>query len=261
MLAPVAHGQEVNLGLDYTMDSDDKLAQALNNPLASVISVPFQNNFDYGGGRNDRGFRYSMVAQPVVPFKLNENLNLITRTVIPFASLQGVLPTTQAGLGDTVQSLWLSPSKPTSWGLIWGAGPALLYPTATNRFTGARQYAAGPTGVAVVIRGPFLGLLLANQLWSVSPVPEGRARVNQTFIQSAFAYTSPQRTTYFVSTESTYNATIGKWTVPLQLGVNQLIRIGNTPFQLGGLARYYATTPAGGPKWGFQLRLTLVFPT
>ena len=102
--------------------------------------------------------------------------------------------------------------------------------------------------------------MLANQVWAVSGVPDNQLRVNQTFVQSALAYTNAQRTTFFVSTESTYNATVDRWTVPVQLGVNQLLRIGSQPFQVGGLVRYYAETPPGGPKWGFQLRLTLVFP-
>ena len=242
------------------MNTDEQLAQQLNNPLASVISVPIQNNFDYGLGRNEQGFRYTLVAQPVVPFKLSNDWNLITRTVIPFATVDRVFPNSETGLGDIVQSLWFSPARQTNWGLTWGVGPAILYPSATNRFLGGRQWAAGPTGVAVVTRGPWLGLLLANQLWSLGGTPEGRQQINLTFVQAALAYTTQTRTTFFVSTESTYDYTTRRGTVPLQLGINQLLRIGGVPFQLGGLVRYYVDTPAGGPTWGFQLRLTLVFP-
>ncbi len=222
--------------------------------------MPIQNNFDYGLGRNNDGFRYTLVAQPVLPFKLSDDWNLITRTVIPYASIERVFPHHESGLGDTVQSAWLSPARPTSWGLTWGVGPAILYPTATNRFTGGRQWAVGPTGVAVITRGPWIALLLANQLWSLGNTPEGRAEINQTFVQAALAYTTPTRTTFFASTESTYDYTAHRGTVPLQLGMHQLLRVGGVPFQLGGLARYYVDTPSAGPKWGFQLRLTLVFP-
>lgn len=259
-VAAPAFGAELPFPLDYEMDADDKLAQQLNNPVADLISVPLQNNFEFGGGRDDNAFRYSLVAQPVVPFHLNADWNLITRTIIPFAHLDGVFPNTESGLGDILQAFWFSPSRPTSWGLTWGVGPAALYPTATNQLIGADQWGAGPTAVGVLTKGPFLALLLANHVWGVGDVPADQARVNQSFIQSALAYTSPQRTTYFVGTESFYSATFGRWTIPLQIGVNQLLRIGSQPFQLGGLVRYYAEVPTGGPKWGFQLRLTLVFP-
>lgn len=260
LLMARAWSDELPFPLEYEMDADDKLAQQLNNPVADLISVPFQNNFDYGGGRNEQGFRYSLVAQPVVPFHLNTDWNLITRTIIPFAHVERVFPNQESGLGDILQAFWFSPSTPTSWGLTWGLGPAALYPTATNKLIGADQWGAGPTGVGVLTKGPFLALLLANHVWAVGGVPAERERVNQSYIQSALTYTSPQRTTYFVSTESTYNANSGRWIVPLQLGLNQLLRVGGQPFQLGGLVRYYAETPPGGPKWGFQLRLTLVFP-
>jgi hypothetical protein len=208
------------------METDEQLAQQLNNPLASLISVPIQNNFDYGLGQNDRGFRYTLVAQPVLPFKLSNDWNLITRTVIPYAHIERVFPNHESGLGDTLQSLWLSPARPTDWGLTWGVGPAILYPTATNSFTGGRQWAAGPTGVAVVTRGPWIGLLLANQIWTLGDTPQGRAPINQTFVQAALAYTTETRTTLFMSTETTYDYTARQGTVPLQLGVNQLVRVG-----------------------------------
>ena len=124
---------------EVQLSPDDQLAQQLNNPIANLISVPIQTNFDYGGGRTDRGFRYSLVAQPVLPFRLNDRWNLITRTVIPFAHVDGVFSGPKTGLGDTLQAFWFSPQRPTSWGLTWGVGPAVLYPTATSNFTGSRQ--------------------------------------------------------------------------------------------------------------------------
>ena len=125
--------KESDVPLDYAMDSKDKLAQQLNNPLANLITVPIQNNFDYGGGRDDKGFRYTLVAQPVLPFTLNKEWNLITRTIIPFAHVDNVFPSSESGVGDIVQSLWFSPSRPTEGGLIWGVGPAVLYPTRDQR--------------------------------------------------------------------------------------------------------------------------------
>jgi hypothetical protein len=260
MVALPAAAQDSDIPLDYAMSSEDKLAQQLNNPLANLISVPIQNNFDYGGGRDDDGFRFTLVTQPVIPFELNKDWNLITRTVIPYAHVSNVFPSTEGGLGDSVASLWFSPAKPTAGGWILGAGPAILVPTATNRLLGNGQWGGGPTGVAVLVRGPWTGLVLGNYIWGAGSAYDGRDSVNQGFLQLALAYTMPTRTTVFTSTESVYAHNDRQWTVPLQLGVNQLLRIGGQPLQLGGLVRYYAEAPQGGPDWGFQLRVTLVFP-
>lgn len=118
----------------------------------------------------------------------------------------------------------------------------------------------GPTVVAVLTQGRWIGLLLANQLWSLGGTPDTRQPINQSFVQAALTYTTPTRTTLFVSTETTYDYSAHQATVPLQLGVNQLVRLGRVPFQIGGPARYYAETLPGGPKWGFQIRPTFVLP-
>jgi hypothetical protein len=240
----------------YTGDA--ALAQALNNPLANLISVPFQNNFDYGGGRGS-AFRYTLNVQPVIPFALNENWNLITRTILPFQHVERVFPEHENGFGDVVQSFFLSPSRPVN-GITWGVGPVLLYPTATNGMIGARQWGAGPTGVVLKQSGPWLFGTLANHLWSMGGVTDGRARVNATFLQPFVTYTFPSQTTLFLNTEALYDWTSENWLVPINAGVNQLVRIGGQAVQLGAGIRYFAESPAGGPDWGFRLNLTFVFP-
>jgi hypothetical protein len=123
------------------MDTDEQLAQELNNPLARLITVPMQNNFDYGLWRNNEGFRYTLVAQLVLPSKLSDDWNLITRTVIPYASIERVFSITSPASGTPCRAC--RARRPMSWGLAWGVGPAILYPTATNRFTGVRQFRFG----------------------------------------------------------------------------------------------------------------------
>jgi len=138
LLGARAWGEELPFSLDYEMDAEDKLAQQLINPVADLISVPFQNNFDYRGGQGGKGFRYTLVTQPVVPFHLNENWNLITGATIPFADLPRVFPNApdeaigldsggpfanvqqvsrETGLADSALSLFLSPKEPTSSGI------------------------------------------------------------------------------------------------------------------------------------------------
>ena len=259
-VAVPAIAQDAKVPLDDAMMSEDQLAQQLNNPLANLITVPIQNNFDYGLGPNGDGSRYTLVAQPVLPFELNEDWNLITRTVIPYARVSDVFPSTESGFGDIVASMWLSPSRPTSGGLIWGVGPAILLPTASNDRLGNDQWGGGPTAVAVLVRGPWTSLVLGNYIWGAGSAPAGRDKVDAGFLQLALAYTTPARTTLFASTESLYNGNDKQWTVPLQLGVNQLLQVAGRPLQVGGLVRYYAEAPQGGPDWGFQIRVTLIFP-
>jgi hypothetical protein len=117
-----------------------ELAKKLSNPVAALISVPIQNNFDFGAGPNGDGFQYKVNIQPVIPMTLNENWNLISRTILPYVYQENVIGTgSQSGLSDTVQSLFLSPKAPTSGGWIWGAGPVLLLPTATDDLLGTEK--------------------------------------------------------------------------------------------------------------------------
>jgi hypothetical protein len=128
--------------------AEANLAKQLQNPIANLISVPFQNNFDYGGGVQGQGSQYTVNILPVLPFRLTPNWNLIVRTIVPITEAVHVQPTEVSGLGDVVQSFFFSPAQPVG-GLIVGVGPAFLYPTATNNRIGANQWGAGPTAVVL----------------------------------------------------------------------------------------------------------------
>jgi hypothetical protein len=144
------------------------LAQQLANPVAALISVPFQLNYNSDIGPADDGRQWVLNIQPVIPFSLNEDWNLISRTILPIVGQEDIFPGagSQTGLGDTVQSLFFSPVAPTSGGWIWGAGPVFLLPTGTNRLLTTDKWGVGPTAVALRQQGPWTTGLLGNHIWS-----------------------------------------------------------------------------------------------
>ena len=164
-----------------------ELAKKLANPIASLISVPFQNNTFYGIG-SLKGTQNIMNFQPVVPFKINENLNLITRYIIPIVTQYNITGenASQSGLGDATISAFLSPSN-TKKGVTWGVGPAFLVPIATNMYLGTGKFGIGPTAVVLKQANGFTYGALANQIWSVAGQSD-RAAVSQLFVQPFFTY-------------------------------------------------------------------------
>lgn len=240
--------------------SDDDLAMQLVNPVASLISMPLQNNFDWGAGPDGDGFQYRINIQPVIPFTLNEHWNLISRTILPYIDQEDVIGnTSQAGFSDTVQSLFFSPKSPTAGGWIWGAGPAFLLPTASDDLLGTEKWGTGPTAVFLRQENGWSYGMLANHIWSFAG-EDSRDEVNATFLQPFLTYTTDTHTTLSLNTESSYDWVNSQWTMPINLGVSQLLKIGGSPiqFQLGG--RYYAETPDNGPDWGLRFTVTFLWP-
>lgn len=244
-------------------DTQD-MAMQLSNPIANLITVPFQFNYDTGfdGPGDGDGHRLNLNIQPVVPVAINKDWNLIIRTILPVNYQDDLIldaDSTQFGLGDTVQSFFFSPNARGPGGLIWGVGPVFLWPTATNDSLGSEKWGMGPTGVALIQKGPWTYGLLANHLWSFAG-DDDRNDVNATFLQPFLTYTTSKALTFFLNTESTYNWDAEEWTVPINIGANQLLLMGNQPIQVGGGFRYYADAPDGGPDWGIRLSVVFLFP-
>jgi hypothetical protein len=247
-------------GGDEGKDQSVEMAKTLANPIGALISVPFQNNFDFGGGPNGDGFQYKLNLQPIVPITLNQDWLLISRTILPVVYQENIVGTSsQGGLADTLQSFFLSPVKPTQHGWIWGAGPALLLPTATDDLLGAEKWGAGPTAVVLKQQNGWTYGALANHIWSFAGESD-RAEVNATFLQPFVSFTTKKATTFTLNSESTYDWANDQWTVPLNFMVQQLVKIGKQPVALVAGARYYADKPADGPEWGLRFAVIFLFP-
>jgi hypothetical protein len=235
------------------------LAKQLSNPVASLISVPIQMNLDQGAGAD--GLKTTVNIQPVVPVSLGANWNVIVRTIVPIIYEHDIVPSKSDdfGLGDIVQSFFFSPKKPGPSGIIWGLGPAMLYPSATDQALGGGKWGVGPTAVLLKQAGKSTFGLLANQIWSVAGKAD-RADESAMFLQPFYSYTTASATTFGINTETTYDWKGDHWVVPINLTVAQLTRMGKQPVQIGIGARYYAEKPEGGPDWGARLTLTFLFP-
>jgi len=246
----------------HAQSGDAGLAQELTNPLADLVTVPIQMNFDRRIGPADDGSRLTTNVQPVIPFKGPGDWNLISRTIVPVVYQNDVVPGagSQFGLGDTNLTLFLSPKRPTAGGLLWGAGPVFLLPTATDPKLGSKKWAAGPAAVGLVMRGPWTVGILANHTWSFAG-DDARPDISNTFVQPFLAYTWPSAWTAAVQSETTYNWEVKKWSVPINVALSKLVRFGKLPVSLQAGVGYWADSPDAGPKGlRFRLQANIVLP-
>lgn len=241
---------------------ETSLAMQLSNPVAALISVPLQLNYDQDIGAADDGERWLLNVQPVIPFDLNDDWNLISRTILPLVRQSDVFPGagTQTGTGDLVQSLFLSPKAPTASGWIWGAGPVLLLPMGSNDLLTTDKWGVGPTAVVLKQSNGWTRGVLANHIWSFAG-DDDRADVNATFVQPFLTYTTPTQWTFAVNTEASYNWEDEQWLVPFNASVSRLTRIGTQLASFGGGVRYWLDSPESGPEgFGLRFTMTLLFP-
>lgn len=248
-------------GFAQESDEQAELAKKVQNPVAALISVPFQNNFEWGGGPKSEGFKYTLNFQPVIPIALSADWNLISRTIVPIIHQDDVVSgSSQTGVSDILQSLFFGPAARGPGGLTWGAGPALLLPTSTENFLDTEKFGIGPT--AVVLRqesGRTYGVL-ANHLVSIGGTHR-TADVNATFLQPFPSYTTTTYTTFSINTESTYDWESSQRTVPLNASAGQLLTLGGQPIQFSLGPKLYVEGPSAAPDWGIRCTATLLFPT
>jgi hypothetical protein len=238
---------------------EDELAKQLQNPLASLISVPFQNNFDFGFDPAD-GSRWLMNVQPVIPMSIGEDWNLIGRVILPVISQNDIFGESgrQTGLGDALMTGFFSPKAPTSGGVIWGVGPAISIPTATDDLLGSGKFSAGPSAVALVQKGSITYGALVNHVWSLFGASD-RADISATFIQPFLAKNFAGGYALTLNTELLQN-----WKADATVGYLHLV--GSKVTTLGSqLVQFFVgpRIPYGNgatSSWGFRAGLVLLLP-
>jgi len=237
----------------------DRLAIKLQNPVANLISVAIESNWEFREGPT-RATDYFGDLKPIIPLQLGSDWNLITRTVLPF-SYSVLLDRglkSRVGAGDVIAAVYLSPSKPIH-GWFWGIGPGFIVPTATDDALGSGKWSAGPTGAVVAQIGPWSVFTLIGQASSFAGDPS-RDRVNTTYLQPSLSYTTEKDTTFGIDTQSSYDWTAGLWTVPLEGSASQVLKLAGQSLSLGLTVRSHLDHPVLGPKWGLTFTAAFLFP-
>lgn len=238
-----------------------KLAKAAQNPLSSMVTIPLQNNFNFGMG--DTGnMGYTLNVQPVIPVKLSDSWNLINRIIIPFTYLPKLTAGSKDyfGLGDINPQFYFST---TTNKIVWGIGPQFSFPTASPDKLGSGKYSTGPTAVALISHNHWLCGLLVNNIWSFAGQAD-RPKVNAMLIQPFINYNLAKG--WYITTAPQFNANWAAtddcniWTVPLGGGVGKILKIGKQPINTQLVAYYNVAKPKGSADWQLRLQVQLLYP-
>jgi hypothetical protein len=237
-----------------------ELARATQNPVADLISLPFQNNTNVNYGPFGH-VQNILNIQPVVPVSIAPRWNLVTRTILPVISQPALQPGdgTTFGLGPTQVTTFLSPAKPGE--IIWGVGPVIQAPTVTDRNLGSTVWGAGPSAVALTMQGPWVIGGITNNIWSLSG--EGRNRYNAFLVQPFINYNFGHGTAIGSSPIITANweaESDDRWTVPLGLQLTQILFLGHQPVSALLGAYYNVVRPDIGPEWQLRFQISFLFP-
>jgi hypothetical protein len=239
-------------------DSDPAaLARAVQNPVANLVSLPFQNNTNFDVGPREKT-QNVLNIQPVIPFAVSDNWNVITRTILPVISQPGFTPSQdrENGIGNTLFTAFLSPRK--TGRVIWGVGPAIQLPTSSDNQLGDDEWAVGPSVVLLAMPGHWVVGSLFSQIWDVDANDDislftWQPFVNYNLERGWYLTSSPIITANWEADD--------EWTVPLGGGVGRVFRVGRQPMNAQFQAFYSVVEPDDiGPEWSIRLQLQFMFP-
>ncbi|MAZ87370.1 MAG: hypothetical protein CL693_06980 [Cellvibrionaceae bacterium] len=260
VVAPVALLTVPAMGMAND-DQAAKIAKQLNNPVAALITVPMEYVHDSDIGPNKTGDQKSIKFTPVVPIDINEDWNLISRTI--FSAMDQDIPEyglDENGMTDIVQAMYFSPKKIPEGGLIWGVGPIILLDTATDESLGAEKWGIGPAGVILKQSGPWSVGALGHYLTDVAG-EDDRTDVEQIFLQPFVSYNFSNATSVTVQSEGTWDLEGKDYGGVAIASLNQTFRLGGQLLQARiGVRHWYERSGYGPDSTEVMARLTLLFP-
>jgi hypothetical protein len=248
-------------GIAPASSQESEIAKQAQNPIARLISVPLENDFNPQTGVNKED-SYVLQMKPVVPINLSKGWNSITRTIIPV--IQTPDPASgvdgASGLGDINLSLFLSPAK--AGPIIWGAGPIVSFPTASDDILGTGKLSVGPTVVILRSQGRWLYGALVYNLFSVAG-PSARSDVNQMLMQPFVNYNLRQK--WYLTSSPYITANWEKirndrWTLPVGGGVGKIVYLEKLPVNVYGQLFRNVESPEGATCWSARLQVQFLFP-
>ena len=240
---------------------DARLQKDVQNPVASLILVPLQNNNNFDSGPFNRTQNVFNI-QPVIPVNISSYWKVIVRIVQPLVWLPSPNQNTggEYGLGDMAPDFFFAPRHPGK--LMWGIGPAFAIPTATDHVLGQGKFSMGPSAVVLVQPGKWTIVNLVNNVWSVAG-SGSRPSVNQ-MLDQYFITRNLNKGWYVTSAPiitANWNASRGNvWTVPFGGGVGRVQKLGNQPVNWKVEFFGDAVHPQGGSSWSMRLTLALLYP-
>jgi hypothetical protein len=240
-------------------DKDPKvLAAKLTNPVADLIAVPFQYNYDANIGLDKKGTANSLLFQPVIPIKLNNDWNYILRPIVTFESANNINGFSGTGTGPVVVETFFSPRAAKD--VIWGVGPIVSTPALSGNNYGTAQTGVGLSAVGLVMKAPWTAGLLAYNTWSAG----GNANygtANNLYYQPFISYVTKSAWTYSINTQSTFNWDARRAENPMNATISKIVKFGEMPVSLTAGARYYlSSVPGGASGWGARASITFLFP-
>jgi hypothetical protein len=240
-------------------ESTAQLAKAAQNPVADVISIPFQDNIGFGYGPQ-KDVQNVLNIQPVIPLHLTEDWNLITRTILPVVTQPSFTDSgSTTGLGDLTFTAFISPAKPGA--VIWGVGPVATFPTATSPSTGSQStWGLGPSAVVLAMPGNWVVGALVNNVWSVAGAKANNFLL-QYFVNYNFGDTGWYLTTSPIITADWDAPSSQQWVVPFGAGGGKLVRLGRLPVNVNLSAYYNVVKPDFGPDWTLRVQAAVLLPT